>query len=188
MKTIPIIAMTANVMPGDREKCLDAGADDYLSKPLKKEKLLSMVGKWIDAPTQPLAVSVLPTDKKEPDPEGAPIDYARALEEFDNDAAFLREVMAGFLENVTGQLNTVHKAVADRDFEVVASESHSIKGGASNLTADAMARVAADLEVAGKSRSLNLAAENIDKLAKELQRLEKFVETLDSSMPKGGNQ
>jgi len=49
---IPIIAMTANAMKGDREKCLEAGMDDYISKPVDQEKLRNAIGKWTDGPKQ----------------------------------------------------------------------------------------------------------------------------------------
>ncbi len=51
-KRIPIIAMTANAMKGDREKCLEAGMDDYISKPVDQEKLRNAIGRWIDGPRQ----------------------------------------------------------------------------------------------------------------------------------------
>jgi PAS domain S-box-containing protein len=174
---IPIIAMTAHSLKGDREKCLDAGVDDYLAKPLKKNKLLTMVDKWIGAPDLSPTASVTSADKATPGPDTAPIDYARALEEFDNDEAFLLEVMNGFIDNVNDQIHLLRKAVADGAADVVINESHAIKGGASNLTAEALADVAADLEMAGKSGVLTQAGEKIDHLKKEIQRIEAFAET-----------
>ena len=55
---IPIIGVTAHAIKGDREKCLDAGMDDYLSKPISPNKLISMIGKWIETPSQRLAQEV----------------------------------------------------------------------------------------------------------------------------------
>ncbi|MCB2149310.1 MAG: response regulator [Deltaproteobacteria bacterium] len=177
-RRIPIIAMTAHSLEGDREKCLSAGTDDYISKPLKKDKLLSMVAKWIDSAHPLSAVPVSSEKKRPPDQDAAPMDYGRALEEFDNDKAFLMEVLTGFIKNVAGQIDTLREAAANGEADTVISESHSIKGGASNLTADALAGIAADLEKDGKAGVLTQANEKIENLKKELQRVEAFAQSL----------
>ena len=173
---VPIIAMTANALKGDREKCIDAGADDYISKPLKKAKLLMMVDKWIGAADLATGESAIQANGSNSGPDAEPMDYARALEEFDDDEAFLLEVMRGFIDNVNDQVDLLRKAVAGGAAEVVINESHAIKGGASNLTADALASAAADLETVGQSGVLTQAGEKIDNLEKEIQRIQAFAE------------
>ncbi len=174
---LPIIAMTAHSLKGDREKCLAAGADDYVSKPLKKEKLLAMIGKWIDGPAPPKRSDQAPASPIDAAEEKAPMNFSRALTEFDNDPAFLMEVLDGFLQNANHQISTLRKAAANGQASVVSNEAHAIKGGAANLTADKLAKVAMDLELIAKNGSMSRADEFINELEMNLHRLAAFAES-----------
>ena len=174
---LPIIAMTAHALIGDREKCLRAGADDYLSKPLKKDKLLAMVNKWLGSPVPGPNGSDTSPSSSHAETKGAPMNMAQALEEFDNDPEFLMDVLAGFIQNVNQQVNILRTAVADDAVETVINEAHAIKGGASNLTADSLATVALELEQIGKTGTLSQAPRIIDDLEDNLRQLEIFANT-----------
>ena len=178
---IPIIAMTAHSLEGDREKCLAAGADDYITKPLKKKNLLTIVDRWADPSEIHADEGLSPVESPHRDGADNPIDYRQVLEEFDNDPEFLMEVLSGFIENLTAQTQVLRKAIVDGDCDGVAKETHSIKGGASNLTAAMLAEAAATLEKAGRSEDLTGAAALMDNLEKEIGRLGGFVETLDTA-------
>jgi CheY-like chemotaxis protein len=181
---LPIIAMTANSLKGDREKCLVAGADDYLSKPLKKDRLLAMINKWIDGPAPPILTDRPSTRLVDAAKQGAPMNVAQALAEFDNDPEFLMEVLAGFLQNANGQIQTLREAVSNGQAEIVNNEAHAIKGGAANLTANALAAVAADLESIAKTGALTQAAGIIDELENNLHRLEAFAHSQMAQLTK----
>jgi len=177
---MPIVAITANALSGDREKCLAAGADDYLSKPLKKERLLAMIGKWTGSPA-PEAKDTCLQNNQEPSKSihaAGPVNYAQALKEFGNEANLLADVLTGFISDVNQQIETLRNAVVNGDIDRIAREAHSIKGGSSNLTASALADAAAALEAAAKSGSLTQTASRIEVLAAEVQRMTQFVETL----------
>jgi len=178
LRHIPIIAITANALSGDREKCLAAGADDYLSKPLKKERLLDMIGKWTDSPVPEAENSCLQENKDPSDPAAKPVNYTQALHEFGNEADVLTDVLTGFINDARKQLEKVRNAVVYGDTDMIASEAHSIKGGSLNLTANFLADAAAALEAAAKSGSLTQTASRIDALEVEVQRMAQFVETL----------
>jgi len=85
------------------------------------------------------------------------------------------EVVDGFLDNVMTQIGTIRQAITDGDGEVVRREAHSIKGGAANLTADAVSKVAFELENIGKSGALEGAIEVLGRLEKEFYRLEDYA-------------
>ncbi len=183
---VAIVAMTAHAMKGDREKCLQAGADDYLPKPLKKEELLALVEKWLTAsggPELPPApvLPLRPTD----DPS-APLDFERAVAEFDHDAAFLMDVLAGFIDNVQRQITMMQKALTDGDAACLAAESHAIKGGAANLTAVALAEAAFALETIGKSGDLASGPQALERMETEFDHLVTYTDTLALKQA-GGN-
>jgi len=189
---LPIIAMTAHAIKGCREICLEAGMDDYIAKPLKKKELFAMVDKWgkrVDDSRLPNVYSGIGTPNLQPpitgnsqssipnsqSKEDAPMNFELAIDEFEGDKEFLMEVVDGFLENVRAQIGTIRQAISDGDAEVVKREAHSIKGGAANLTADELSSVALELENIGKSGVLEGGAEDLERLEKEVYRLEDYV-------------
>ncbi len=103
------------------------------------------------------------------------MDFQRAIEEFEGDKGFLMEVLNGFLDNVRSQIETIHKAISDGDAEVVRKEAHSIKGGAANLCADKLSRIVLELEDIGKSGLLEGGTEVLERLERELHRLEVYA-------------
>lgn len=197
-KRIPIIAMTAHAIKGYREKCLEAGMDDYITKPLKRTSFLAIVDKWIspdselDQPQKALPletesnadgqpatpqqnVEAAATDR----PENGILDLDRAIEEFEGDRDFLFEIIEGFKDNVTKQLAILEQAITAGDAETVRREAHSIKGGAANLTAEKLRAVAFELENIGHSGELGEAGEALARLTEEFQKLVDFVNTLN---------
>ncbi|MBW1799529.1 MAG: PAS domain S-box protein, partial [Deltaproteobacteria bacterium] len=147
---LPIIAMTAHALKGYREKCLDAGMNDYISKPIRRKELLDMVEKWIHR-TKKTTGNALPVEVRHSE---APLEYARALSEFEGDEAFLMEAAQGFIQNVRSQIEMIRQAIFDGDAETVRKEAHSIKGGAANLAAEWLSEIALELENLGKATSL----------------------------------
>jgi HPt (histidine-containing phosphotransfer) domain-containing protein len=177
--------MTANALKGDREACLAAGADDYISKPLKKKALLAMVDKWLSLPCPSAGISVPDDATTCIDRHQAPMNYMQALAEFDNDAELLMDVLTGLVDNANNQIQLVRQAVSDGNATVVANEAHAIKGGAANLTADMLAASAAALEAAGRCGELTRAAEMLNTMEQEVQRLGVFAETLAQNKQQG---
>ena len=177
---IPIIATTANALRGDREKCLSAGMDDYISKPLRRKMLLAIVDKWIMTRGEH-GKSRTGEEKNALSPEAPsedlslkPMDHQRALLEFEGDQAFLTEVVKGFIENAARQVVILREAIEKKDADTVAKEAHAIKGGAANLTAMALSEVAHVLEKKGKAGELAEAPSLLANLEKELADLNRF--------------
>ena len=179
IQRVPIIAMTAHAIKGYREKCLKAGMDDYIAKPLRRKELLTMAEKWtggIDDSRLKIDDCTIPRGNQG---SKAPMEYERALEEFEGDETFLMEVLEGFIENVTSQIKIIRQAISDGDAEGVRREAHSIKGGAGNLTAGKLADIAFELENIGKYGMLEGGIDALEKLEQEFFRLEYFVAERD---------
>ncbi len=169
---IPIIAMTAHAMKGDREECLICGMDDYMSKPLKKETLISMIYKWID-----IKQSSLNDDNH----ENMPFDQNQLFNEFDNDKEFLQKVVQDFFTIVEKQIPKIKKALSEEDFETIGKEAHAIKGGAANLTADNLAKAASDLEAAASMSDIKKTSQLVAMISTEFNRLQDFYfKTIES--------
>jgi len=204
VSSVPIIAMTAHATKADREKAFEAGMDDYVTKPLKREKLLAVVEKWTmtisdfglrnadyEIKDSNKNKSKIPARHRERSGEAggqnpksaiegvAPMNFEKAIEEFEGDKEFLMEVLEGFLDNVRAQIETIHQAISNGDAEVVWKESHSIKGGAANLTADKLSEIAFELEKVGKSGTLEEGEEVLKRFKKEFYRLENYSRGID---------
>ena len=164
----PIVAMTAHAIEGYRERCLKAGMDDYITKPVRRKDLLVMTEKWTSKAPPGHDATRDPSSGVD---ETAPMDYDRALDEFERDQVFLKEVLGGFMEVAGDQIRVMHQAISDGDAESVRKASHAIKGGAANLTAVDLSKAAHELETIGKSGDLKGSLEGLRRLEKEFHRL-----------------
>jgi CheY-like chemotaxis protein len=132
---VPVVAMTAHAMQGDRERCLAAGMDDYLSKPITSASLDAVLGRW------------LPTDPSPP----LPLDQMRMQELrtlFPGDET--AETIAQLQADVDDQLQRLAGALRDGKGEEVAQAAHRIKGSAHMVGARLLAEAAAELQAAAE--------------------------------------
>ncbi len=190
----PIIAMTAFATVGYRQQCLESGMDDYITKPLRKKKLLETVEKWTEVDWTSLAPAVddpaafqntgafspgtMSTFPEVLSSASLPMNYSRALEEFENDEAFLKEVMQDFLDVTNRQIKKIRKALSKSDSKTVKAEAHSIKGGSANLIAMDLSKAARKLETIGASGQLERGMELLKLLEEERKRLQDFYHEL----------
>jgi signal transduction histidine kinase/CheY-like chemotaxis protein len=178
---IPIIAVTAHVAKGDRERCLDAGADDYMTKPLSRELLMDLVIKWAVLEPEMPAGTTVPQEQEQVLVHAngdVPMNYAYALDQYEGDKDFLVEILIEFLEKTGSQINDMRQAVSDGNPEVVRREAHSIKGGAAILTAQDLSDAGYELQKIGESGSLEGSAGAIDRLEQEFHRLEAYAKSI----------
>jgi CheY-like chemotaxis protein/HPt (histidine-containing phosphotransfer) domain-containing protein len=196
IQRVPIIAMTGHAVEGYRKECLEVGMDDYLTKPLTGKHFLAMVDKWTrvtaDAHSEtsrllsaaqrgtvmPYESELFQRSNNHRSDKGPLIDFEKALNEFEGDKTLLMEVLAGFVQNVRGQIGIIRQALICHDADRVRIEAHSIKGGAANLRADELSRMAFELEHIGKSGELERGDEVLKRLENELNDLEKLQSTL----------
>ncbi len=180
IKRVPIIAMTGNAAEGSFDEQHYPGMNDCIGKPLQRDLLLSVVQKWISAESNP-HINENPKDEtrltiRRPEENQLPLDLNRAIQEFMGQKEILLGVLQEFINKAAIQIDTIRQAVKGVDYGVIVSEAHAIKGGAANLTADKLARLASDLEKAAEERQPNLTGKLADKLEQEFYYLEKYIQ------------
>jgi two-component system sensor histidine kinase/response regulator len=148
-KHVPIVAMTAHAMTGDRERCLEAGMDGYVSKPLRPDELFGV----IDAMFAPEAPAEVPAPSAQP--VAAPgLDGGTLLAGFGGNRKVLGEVIDVFLADSPTLMTAIQQAVGQRDVAALASSAHALKGSIGLFDQQGAYQMAKQLERAAKSGDL----------------------------------
>ncbi len=148
---IPIIAMTAHTMKGDRELCLEAGMDDYVSKPISSETLYKAIKSLL--PEQLSATKQVDG----PQEKASDFDKEKLLKIFDNDWDFFKESAAMFQADYPDMISAVNDAINENNADALMRSSHALKGILGNFQAQTAMDAAYDLEKIGRSGELNKA-------------------------------
>jgi two-component system sensor histidine kinase/response regulator len=168
---VPIIAMTANALLGDREKCLAAGMDDYISKPVKRTALAEALGRWLK-PTSELTVEAAHDDFGTQEIRMA-LDMnalVQLRELFDDGVA---DVLQTYLTDTPNQFRTMAEAIRARDYETLERSAHSLKSSSRTFGASIVANRAADLETLAHARgSLDEAVQLLSALRSAFAMME----------------
>jgi signal transduction histidine kinase/ActR/RegA family two-component response regulator/HPt (histidine-containing phosphotransfer) domain-containing protein len=173
---IVIVAMTAQAMQGDREKCLDSGMDDYLAKPIRPKDVRAVIERWSPELNSPAsaAPAVPPTADVPANGEESPVEMDRLLD-LGGDPESLRELVKLYFTQTTGQLAQLETAMRANQPEVVRSVAHSCAGASATLGMKRMVPLLRELEREGKAGQLTNGEQLCADAMREFKRIQDFL-------------
>lgn len=197
---IPIIAMTAHAMAGDRERCIESGMDDYVSKPLEPRALFNAIERWakksggdenksettIEEPLRDLGrdwvegLSVVPSGEPPVSTAASdlpPADLEGALFRFGDDREFMKQMVREFREHLPARLAEFKFALEAADIQGLGRMAHNLKGVSLNFNAAPLAEASLRLEQCGKRENPEEAPALVERVEFEVKRLEEYLDS-----------
>ena len=175
---VPIVALTANTDVQTRDACKEAGMDDVLTKPIRREALLSAVQNHLANHGQPPVASATQIDPPASETAVRPLDLATAVYEF-GDREMVRQVVEQLIHNGIGQIRDLRQAAERQDVNLIGRYAHALKGGAATAEAGPLAAAAAELEEKCRTNDLEGIPTAMGSLFKAFEELKQYTDTIN---------
>ncbi len=187
---IPIIAMTADAMSGVRKNVMEAGMDDYVTKPIDPAKLFSVLIKWIQPGKREMYVQEEPDESlrtEEPLPKFEVIDTAAGIARIGGSQASYKKLLKKFHQNNLNTIDEIQSALDNNDIDPAIRLAHSLKGVSANIGANDLFKLAGELETALKQQNGELSSELykelLENVKQSLKQVFSAIESLETKQP-----
>jgi PAS domain S-box-containing protein len=171
--SVPIIALTADAMAGDRDRCLRDGMNDYLTKPVDLWRLAAMLAKWLPVSLSPAAP---PSGHCAAEPAAPVFDAEALLRRLMGDRQLAGALLKGFLDDIPSKLDDLRRRLNDADAPAAWSWAHAMSGASGTVAAEGLHAIALAMERAGTAGRLDRCGELLPRVADEFELFKRTVE------------
>jgi two-component system, sensor histidine kinase and response regulator len=168
---VPVVAMTAHAMKGDQERCLEAGMDDYISKPIRRKEVAKVIARVAEK-------YIVSQDSPEETNPGEVLDQESLMEELDDDLDMLETMLEIFERDAGERMPKIREAISSGDANTLNAEAHALKGGSGTFFATATYELANQLETMGRENDLANAEATFSTLEKEVEKLKAAIQKI----------
>jgi CheY-like chemotaxis protein len=172
-RNVPIIALTAHALKGDKEKCLEAGMNDFISKPVNATELSRVLDSWVN-----LQVGLKVKKQIEIKPQDGIFDLQRFTEMSLGDVDFQRDLLMDYFEDLDQRINKLDELLDRRELEKIVKEIHTIKGSSFSLGAMRIGEEALGIELSGKNNDWESVSQRIQTLKSAFGQTKEVVKHL----------
>nr|WP_295787474.1 response regulator [Rhodoferax sp.] len=182
---LPVIAMTANAMAGDRERCANAGMNDHIAKPIDIDLMFLTLARWVKPRTgADAAFAKPPLQQATPIPHVAELDIAKVIQRIGNDGDLFRNMLRWFRDGQSDYVRSMRAAIAAGDYITAQRITHTLKGAAGDIGATRLCEAAKRLESTLQTRSTTVPPALLDEVDALL--MQQLVEIVPAIAPVAG--
>jgi two-component system sensor histidine kinase/response regulator len=177
---IPVIAMKAHAVKGDRKHCIAAGMDDYLTKPIHMDKLIETTSKWTHRPgTKNIGEEIPQMDTGKTNDhslsEEKPFDFEKIMQQWNGKVEFVTRILKTFETETAADLTKLEGALEAGDTDVLSALAHRIKGASAAIGAEKMQNLAKEIEMQGRNCGIESARGNLADLKTEFALYRRYL-------------